>query len=213
MIPKVQICGIMNLEDAEVCTALGADSLGFVNVEGRSRYLTLDSIKLITDNLKPYISKTLISFRKEPKEIIERGDYVNADSIQLYSINTKKIEKIRNAGFKVINTIGIDILDPNNNINTNRIKKMEKIADLVLLEPSVEGKIGGTGTDFDYEKKLSSISKEINYFGIGGGLTPKNVNQALRLNPYSVHVSSGIESQMGKKERKKTRDFIRKVKM
>ncbi len=77
-------------------------------------------------------------------------------------------------------------------------------ADFVLLDSGN----GGTGTVFDWQL-LSGITRP--YF-LAGGLNPENAEDAVRaLHPYAVDVSSGIETE-GMKDEKKMTAFLAAVK-
>lgn len=212
MITRVQICGVKSLKDAKMCADLGVDGIGLVNVEGRSRSISLDKIKTIIRGLGPYTSSTLITFSQDAEEIIEKGRYVNADILQLYSVGFEEIKQIKKADFKVIKTYVIKLDNKFKNIDLDEIKKLNSVSDLILFEPEINGKIGGLGHKFDYIDKLHSIAEEIERFGIGGGLTPENVKQVIKLQPYSVNVSSGVECKKCKKDKQKVKKFIQKVK-
>jgi phosphoribosylanthranilate isomerase len=84
----------------------------------------------------------------------------------------------------------------------------------VLLDSSTAEKRGGTGQKFDWERVqpwagiINSISKLI----VAGGLRPGNVQEAIHLlHPWGVDVSSGVESEPGKKDPRKVRAFIKAV--
>jgi phosphoribosylanthranilate isomerase len=84
----------------------------------------------------------------------------------------------------------------------------------VLLDSSTPTKLGGTGATFDWERVqpwagiINSISKLI----VAGGLHPGNVQNAIHiLHPWGVDVSTGVESEPGKKDPKKVRAFIQAV--
>ena len=91
----------------------------------------------------------------------------------------------------------------------------EIIADLrpgvvALLDTHAEGALGGTGRPFDW-----SVAAEVaRRFPIvlAGGLTPENVDQAVRrVCPWAVDVSSGVETD-GVKDVEKICAFIAAVK-
>ena len=76
------------------------------------------------------------------------------------------------------------------------------LADYILLDSGA-----GTGAVFDW-KLIQNIKRP--YF-LAGGLSPENVETAIRyLNPYAVDVSSGIESD-GKKQKSKMAEFATAV--
>ncbi|HSZ60296.1 MAG TPA: phosphoribosylanthranilate isomerase [Terriglobales bacterium] len=84
----------------------------------------------------------------------------------------------------------------------------------VLLDSSTAEKRGGTGEPFDWERVqpwagiINSISKLI----VAGGLKPGNVQEAIHLlHPWGVDVSTGVESEPGKKDHRKVRAFIQAV--
>jgi phosphoribosylanthranilate isomerase len=84
----------------------------------------------------------------------------------------------------------------------------------VLLDSSTADQRGGSGRTFDWERVqpwagvINSISKLI----VAGGLRPSNVQEAIHLlHPWGVDVSSGVESEPGKKDHRKVRAFIEAV--
>ena len=84
----------------------------------------------------------------------------------------------------------------------------------VLLDSSTAQRRGGTGEAFDWERVqpwagiINSISKLI----VAGGLHPGNVQEAIHLlHPWGVDVSTGVESEPGKKDPRRVRAFIQAV--
>ncbi|EQC39100.1 hypothetical protein SDRG_03308 [Saprolegnia diclina VS20] len=84
----------------------------------------------------------------------------------------------------------------------------------LLLDTTLKGQMGGTGTIFDW-----TIAEQFEQAGIpclmAGGLTPANVTSAIHAaNPYGVDVSSGVEAGVpGVKDHAKIRDFITQAKL
>lgn len=211
MITVVQVCGITSKSDAAMCGSMGVDAVGFVNVDDRKRSISIDSIRSIVQDLKPDISSTLITFSDDVEQIIQDGRYANVDRLQLYSVDPEDIVKIKRAGFEVIRPVSIDVKEGSTRIDLDEIKSISEASDMVLFEPSIGGETGGTGVTFDHSEISSPVLEDIERFGIAGGLSPQNVHQALELRPYAVHVSSGVESKKGVKDRRKVKDFVENV--
>ena len=81
--------------------------------------------------------------------------------------------------------------------------------DAVLLDAYHPDKLGGAGATFDWvlaRKAKDAFRKPII---LAGGLTPENVGEAIAaVRPYAVDVSSGVESEPGRKDLGKLRAFI-----
>lgn len=83
-------------------------------------------------------------------------------------------------------------------------------ADLVLLDASVRGMDGGTGTRFDWEVLEASPLRR--RFALAGGLTPDNVADAVRrLSPDILDVSSGVEVSPGVKDLDRVCAFVERA--
>lgn len=86
----------------------------------------------------------------------------------------------------------------------------------VLLDSSSAEKRGGTGKKFDWERvqPWAGIINSISRLIVAGGLRPGNVQEAIHLlHPWGVDVSSGVESEPGKKDVKKVRAFVQAVRV
>ena len=81
-------------------------------------------------------------------------------------------------------------------------------ADMLLFDTYVAGERGGSGRSFDWSV-LKNVSRP---FMLAGGLNSRNVARAVRIaRPYGVDISSGVETD-GYKDDRKIREFVTTVK-
>ena len=85
------------------------------------------------------------------------------------------------------------------------------VADAVVLDARVEGKLGGTGVALPWQSlraHLDKYSARDAKLVLAGGLNPTNVARAIAdLDPDIVDVSSGVESAPGVKDHSLMRAF------
>lgn len=209
---RVQVCGVRTLEDAIICEKAGVDAVGFVNVEGRSRSIQLEEIKDIIDGLAPMILTTLIGFPKNADDIIKKADFVGADAVQTYTLDMGELEKVRDHGFRVYRAISVDVGNGTLEVPIEDLSSFAEVSDIIVFEPSLNKVVGGLGLSYDYGSILSPYIGRCVRFGIAGGLNPQNVRNALKIKPYSVDVSSGVESKLGTKCEEKVIEFVKRCK-
>lgn len=209
---KVQVCGIRTFEDALICEKANADSLGFVDVEGRARSISLNNIKDIIGGIGPMTLSTLIGFPKNSDEIIKKADFVGADAVQIYTLDTNEVENVRECGFRVYRAVSIDIETGKLEVSVEDLNSFAEVCDMIVFEPSLNKITGGLGLQYNYEGILIPYINYCRRFAIAGGLNPKNVEEALKIRPYSVDVSSGVESNLGTKSEEKIIEFIKRCK-
>ena len=93
----------------------------------------------------------------------------------------------------------------------NEAARFGMVADAVLLDTMVNGKLGGTGAIHDWDNSAEIVRSLKAPVILAGGLNPGNVAEAIKkVRPYAVDVSSGLETR-GKKDPEKIRSFIREV--
>ena len=82
--------------------------------------------------------------------------------------------------------------------------------DYILLDTAAEGSYGGTGRTFAWNLAVGVAPGRL---FLAGGLDPDNVAEAVqRVRPYAVDVASGVESEPGRKDHARVREFIRNAK-
>jgi phosphoribosylanthranilate isomerase len=195
----VKICGITNLADAQAAVEAGADALGFVFYKNSLRYMTISAAAGI--------------FKKSPLSIMRVGVFVNAPAnfilraIAECGLSLIQFHGDETPGF--CTQFGVTSMKAFRIRDAESLKELPKYpTDAWLLDACSAEKLGGTGAKFNW-----NLAVEAQKFGrpifLAGGLTPKNVADAVRrVKPFGVDVSSGVESSPGKKDHAKLQAFI-----
>ncbi len=199
---RIKICGITCIEDALAAAEMGADALGF-NFAAGPRKISPDKAAEIISRLPPFISIVGI-FIGEDDKIVRICNHCGIQIVQLHGDYSERFSKKLHPR-PVIRVIHVKSIE-----SLQELQK-DKAASAFLLDASVPGKLGGTGVTFDWD-----IAVEAKNLGrpiiLAGGLKPDNVSEAiLKVRPYAVDVSSGIESSPGKKDHKLLKEFIENV--
>ena len=196
---KVKVCGMTSLKDALVAVEGGADAVGFIFYKKSPRSVTMKTVREIVLELPPFVDTVGVFVDETAEQINKIADYCNLDIIQLHGDESPTFcKKIRR---KVIKAF--------------RIKDMQSVKKLssfqvsgFLLDTFSDNLHGGTGKVFDWN--LALPAKKFGPVIMAGGLTPNNVQQAVRqIRPYGVDVCSGVESEPGIKDHKKVRAFLK----
>ncbi|MCK4248688.1 MAG: phosphoribosylanthranilate isomerase [Candidatus Omnitrophica bacterium] len=200
---KIKICGITNLEDAQLAVESGADSIGFVFTKSPRRISPLDAgliikeIPLSVDTVGVFVDETL----QELDEII-RISHIN--TIQLHGLESPEYCSNFKSKVKVIKTFRVK--------DKEFLQKMSAYkTDNFLLDTYISGQPGGTGKVFDWNLAATAARKYPNII-LAGGLNPDNICEALNsVKPYGVDVSTGIEACPCKKDPVLLKEFIARV--
>ena len=201
---KVKICGITNLDDAMAAADFGADALGFVFFKKSPRYISPANTGKIIKRLPQFVSTVGVFVNEDKNTIRKTVSQAGIDVIQLHGEEPPAACKFPE--HLVIKAIRVKSID-----NLEIISKYRDKVSAFLLDTYTPEIFGGTGQIFNWD-----IAVEAKKFGrviLAGGLTPANIEKAVRLVlPYAVDVSSGVEAEKGRKDHKKMKLFIERAK-
>ena len=210
---KVKICGVRRLEDALVASEAGADFIGLVFVPGRPRRLAIDEARAIVDGLRACgdDAPQVVGLFAD-QSLTDVNDTIRAcrlDRAQLCGNESLDYCRQTEAGvIKVLHVPGGQPQVPVIVDLAERVSAYREAGHLVTLDRLVAGIPGGTGERFDWAI-AEEMSRRGHSFLLAGGLLPENVAQAVvRVKPWGVDVSSGVETD-GRKDPDKIRDFVR----
>ena len=200
-VPFVKICGITTRVDAEMAIESGADALGFNVFPGSRRWIDLASARTWIEALPAEVARVLIGVNPSLTQAREWLLDQSFHAIQLHGETWHPFAS-RLTEMKTPLIAAIPVKDDR---SLSQLDWFNGFA--FLFDGYRVGEFGGTGKSFAWEiLRARAIGKPVI---VAGGLTPENVVTAIRaVDPYGVDVSSGVESQPGKKDRNKVRDFI-----
>jgi phosphoribosylanthranilate isomerase len=199
---RVKICGITRMEDAASAVACGADAIGLVFYKDSPRRVTVDQARRIADSIAPFITVVGLFVDEAPAVIAQVLDQVPLGLLQFHGRETN--DECRRHGLPFIKSIAM-------RPDIRLAERIERYPDArgFLLDAWQPQTHGGGGTPFDWQRVPHDLPAPLI---LAGGLTPDNVQTAIRLvRPHAVDVSSGVESAKGIKSAARIAAFMKGV--
>ncbi|MCH5333679.1 MAG: phosphoribosylanthranilate isomerase [Agathobacter sp.] len=206
---KIKICGITRPAEAQYLNAAAVDYAGFVFHPPSKRNVTIPQAKDIMESLNPGIKRVAVLVSPDTAQIEELQE-AGFDLLQIHG--DLRMEAVEHA--KIPLWYAVNIADP-----ATLAEKTEFLASLPsalrekIIGIVVDGAEYGGGKTFDWTDSRWRDMEFLNGRSLilAGGLSEANVQTGIRLfSPDVVDVSSGVEGENGKDE-KKLNAFIRKV--
>ena len=192
---RVKICGITNREDAETAVAAGASYLGLVMVPGTPRAVTRTQAAGIGN--APLVGV----FRNEKlMEVALSAHELGLAAVQLHGNEDARyirgLRPLLPAGTEIWATgaVGRDLPAPRPG------------ADRTLFDTQVDGRAGGTGRAFDWQRVRGR--PELGRSLLAGGLNPGNARAASKVGAWALDLCSGVEAVPGRKDPAKLAAFF-----
>lgn len=200
--PKVKICGLTRIEDADFLNEAGADYAGFVFYEKSRRNVSLKKAAEIAAHLSADIKKVAVMVSPEPA-FVKEIETLGFDILQVHG--TFKTEVKEMTALPIWRAVNISDTDTLEELFAGDRESIESYV--------ADGAGYGGGKPFDWEvcsSRVRTLSKGKKLI-LAGGLDAENVRTGIRyFHPDVVDVSSSVEED-GKKSRQKIEEFIRKV--
>jgi phosphoribosylanthranilate isomerase len=204
---KIKICGITNTQDAQVAVEAGADALGFVFYDKSPRCIEHAVAKRIIAQLPPFVLPVGVFVNQDQETIRQVFDECGLAFAQLHGDETPMFcESLERPVLRALR-----LRDRGSLLALAEYKGRMGVRGFVVDAFSSEA-YGGTGQTVDW-----TLAREVAKAApilLAGGLTPSNVQEAIRqVQPYGVDVSSGVEDRPGKKDHGKIRAFTQAVRL
>lgn len=194
---RVKLCGLCRECDIAWANRMRADYIGFVFAAKSKRYISTLQARRLKSLLNPQIKAVGVFVDAEAEDIAALLEEGIIDIAQLHGKEDEDyIKRLRKLTDKtIIKAFRMEKTGPVKEI-------LHSSADYVLLDSGA-----GTGKVFDWQR-IKDIKRP--YF-LAGGLNPENAARAVSmLNPFALDVSSGIESD-GVKDERKMEAFVNAV--
>jgi phosphoribosylanthranilate isomerase len=195
----VKICGITLPSQAKEISEYGADYIGVITYPKSPRYVNIEKIKEIKENLKnsKLVAVVVNPSLEQALELLNIADFIQFHGDEDLDF-VKKFPKDR-----VIKAIRVK-----DESDLEKIKTFKNEDITVLVDAFKEGVYGGTGEmiDLNLLKKITGVYDKVI---ISGGLSESNLKEILNhVKPYGVDASSKLEVSPGIKDLDKVKKFI-----
>ncbi|MBI0066168.1 phosphoribosylanthranilate isomerase [Commensalibacter sp. M0134] len=190
---SIKICGVRETATCDLLLKLRVNWVGLVFYPASPRFLSVTQARQLPDYGKEGLLRVGLFVRPKLDDIRRILDKVRLDILQLYCSDKQAAIIREEIGLPVWLAKGVktrdDLLEPC------------QVDGMVIEAPFYESdtRPGGNGRKFDW-----SLTKNWNPakpWLLAGGLTPDNVQEAIQQSgTEAIDVSSGVESEPGKKD-------------
>ena len=209
---EVKICGLSTADTVEAAIAAGASFVGLVFYPKSPRNVSLERAQALADQARGRAKVVALTVDADDTLIDEIAVQVAPDLFQAHGgESAERVGEISRRGIPVIKAVKIG--SPG---DVEAGDRYDGIASYIMYDAKVPESFinalpGGNGIAFDWS--LLRGSRGDRRFILSGGLTPENVDEAIRVSRAAiVDVSSGVESAPGIKDVSLIRKFIEAAK-
>ncbi len=196
----VKICGLTSEGEVDAVAALQPDAIGFVFWPGSKRFVHAEDVAVWTRDLPATIRKVGVFSDAEADDILRTMELANLDIAQLHG--TEQPADFLNFPHPLWRAVRLMA-------NRQEGPPDRWSVDAFLVDSYDARAPGGTGVLTDWNAARYFVEHSVKPVILAGGLTPENVRDALAsVKPWGVDVSSGVETEPGRKDIEKVKRFI-----
>ena len=198
---RIKICGLTREQDVDAAVEAGADAIGFVLYAKSPRHVDVARAAELARRLPAFVTPVGLFVHAEPELIAQAIHAIPTLVLQFHGDETPA--ECQAPGRPYLRAArmaaGFDLL---------KFEARYPDAQAILLDAHVDG-YGGAGKVFDW----SLIPRDVSHpLVLSGGLHAENVIEGiLRVRPWAVDVSSGVEIAKGVKDAVAMRRFCEQV--
>jgi phosphoribosylanthranilate isomerase len=206
---RIKICGLTRREDVEAACAAGADALGFVFYPNSPRYVSAEQAAALIACVPPYVSTVGLFVNASVEQVLEVTSIAPLTMLQFHGgesvAHSAALAQAAARPFVQVFRVKPDTLAANLLEYEQQYCAASSLFSGLLLDTYVDA-YGGAGKGFDWSLIPKELAPRV---VLSGGLSVQNATDAvLRVRPWAVDVSSGVEAAKGIKDWHKMADFI-----
>jgi len=199
MNPRVKICCIKSIEEAQMAIAAGASALGLVSsMPSGPGVISDEKVAEIAAAVPPGIATFLLTSRQSVAEIVEQQRNCGTNTIQIcdYLLNGTHAElKKALPGIGIVQVV--HVVDES---SIEEARKLAKHVDAILLDSGNQSlsvkELGGTGRTHDWRLSRRIVEEVDAPVYLAGGLKASNVAEAVRsVQPFGLDLCSGVREK------------------
>lgn len=207
---RVKVCGLTRQEDVHATAAAGADAIGLVFYPKSARCVSLEQARVLRQAVPALVDVVALFVNADSDHVRQVIAQVQPDILQFHGDESP--DYCRQFGRRYMRAfrVGGPGLDTPENVRTACLEFPDASA---WLFDSYSAGYGGSGRSFDFALlDVLRADPSARPMVLAGGLNAQSVADAMvRLRPYAVDVSSGVEVLPGVKSPESVAEFIAAV--
>lgn len=214
MKPRIKICCISSIEEAQCAIRYGASALGLVSaMPSGPGPISEELIAEIVKTIPPGVASFLLTSKQDAASIIAQQRFCRTSTIQLVdSISVPTYKQLR----AELHGIGlVQVIHVTGEESIAESVAVSEFVDAILLDSGnqmlVVKELGGTGRTHDWSISRKIVEAVQIPVYLAGGLKPESVAEAIRqVQPFGVDLCSGVRTG-GKLDDRKLAAFSEQV--
>ncbi|MFW5721539.1 MAG: phosphoribosylanthranilate isomerase, partial [Bacteroidota bacterium] len=182
MSPKVKICCIANIEEAQLAIKTGASAIGLVgNMPSGPDIISDEMIYSIAKNIPSHIDSFLLTSEIDAKNIINHHKRTNTNTVQL--VDYVKPETYQELRLKIPGVKLVQVIHVIDQKAIDETLKISEFVDAILLDSGNTNlrikELGGTGRTHNWDISKEIVKQSNKPVFLAGGLNHENVRKAI----------------------------------
>ncbi len=214
MIPKMKVCCISSINEANTAIQFGASALGLVGEMPSGPGVVSDEmIYNIARTVPPPIATFLLTSETSAEVIIKHHKVTRTNTIQIVdSIEPHQHKQLRESLPAIKHVQVVHVIDEK---SIDEALEVSAYVDAILLDsgnPALKVRVlGGTGKTHDWRLSRKIVEAVKVPVFLAGGLHAGNVKEAIdAVEPFGIDVCNGVRTN-GKLDKNKLEMFIESV--